>query len=129
MIDFWRDLNTGPSPPGEVSAVVEIPKGNENKYEYDVTKGPSFSIACYTPLCIWWGRRDSPLLAVHMIEGRGSRVEELTLRGRVDSRLRDQKPPLSNSSASNWRRLTKSTSNSYLYLLGLMVEGRQLAEC
>jgi inorganic pyrophosphatase len=38
MIDFWRDLDTGPSPPREVYAVVETPKGNENKYEYDVTK-------------------------------------------------------------------------------------------
>jgi inorganic pyrophosphatase len=38
MIDFWRDLDTGPNPPREVYAVVETPKGNANKYEYDVTK-------------------------------------------------------------------------------------------
>jgi inorganic pyrophosphatase len=38
VIDFWRDLDTGPNPPGEVYAVVETPKGNENKYEYDVVK-------------------------------------------------------------------------------------------
>jgi inorganic pyrophosphatase len=38
LIDFWRDLETGPDPPREVYAVVETPKGNENKYEYDVTK-------------------------------------------------------------------------------------------
>jgi inorganic pyrophosphatase len=38
LIDFWRDLDTGPNPPGEVYAVVETPKGNENKYEYDVVK-------------------------------------------------------------------------------------------
>ncbi len=38
MIDFWRDLDTGPNPPEEVYAVVETPKGNENKYEYDVVK-------------------------------------------------------------------------------------------
>jgi len=36
MIDFWRDLNTGPNPPEEIFAVIETPKGNENKYEYDV---------------------------------------------------------------------------------------------
>jgi len=38
MIDFWRDLTTGPNPPAEVFAVIETPKGNENKYEYDVAK-------------------------------------------------------------------------------------------
>jgi inorganic pyrophosphatase len=38
MIDYWRELATGPNPPGEVYAVVETPKGNENKYEYDITK-------------------------------------------------------------------------------------------
>jgi len=38
MIDFWRELDTGPNPPMEVYAVVETPKGNENKYEYDVAK-------------------------------------------------------------------------------------------
>lgn len=39
MIDFWRDLDSGPNPPSEVYAVIETPKGNENKYEYDVVKG------------------------------------------------------------------------------------------
>jgi inorganic pyrophosphatase len=38
VIDFWRDLETGPDPPREVYAIVETPKGNENKYEYDVAK-------------------------------------------------------------------------------------------
>jgi inorganic pyrophosphatase len=38
MIDFWRDLDTGPNSLSEVYAVVETPKGNENRYEYDVTK-------------------------------------------------------------------------------------------
>lgn len=38
MVDFWRDLETGPRPPEEVYAVVESPKGTENKYEYDVKK-------------------------------------------------------------------------------------------
>jgi len=37
-VDFWRDLETGPSPPDVVYAVIESPKGTENKYEYDVKK-------------------------------------------------------------------------------------------
>jgi len=38
MVDLWRDLETGPSPPDVVYAVIESPKGTENKYEYDVKK-------------------------------------------------------------------------------------------
>jgi inorganic pyrophosphatase len=37
-MDYWRELETGPSPPDTVYAVVESPKGSENKYEYDVAK-------------------------------------------------------------------------------------------
>jgi inorganic pyrophosphatase len=37
-MDYWRELETGPSPPDIVFAVVESPKGSENKYEYDVAK-------------------------------------------------------------------------------------------
>jgi len=37
-VDFLRDLATGPNPPELVYAVVESPKGTENKYEYDVEK-------------------------------------------------------------------------------------------
>jgi inorganic pyrophosphatase len=37
-MDYWRDLETGPQPPEIVYAVVESPKGTENKYEYDVKK-------------------------------------------------------------------------------------------
>jgi inorganic pyrophosphatase len=37
-MDYWRELETGPNPPDTVYAVVESPKGSENKYEYDVTK-------------------------------------------------------------------------------------------
>ena len=37
-MDFLRDLETGPNPPGIVYAVIESPKGTENKYEYDVKK-------------------------------------------------------------------------------------------
>lgn len=38
MIDFWRELETGPNPPSEIYVVIETPRGNENKYEYDVVK-------------------------------------------------------------------------------------------
>ena len=38
MIDFWRELETGPNPPDLIYAVIETPKGEENKYEYDVGK-------------------------------------------------------------------------------------------
>ena len=37
-MDYWRDLETGPNPPEIVYAVIENPKGTENKYEYDVKK-------------------------------------------------------------------------------------------
>ena len=37
-MDFLRDLETGPDPPNVVYAVIESPKGTENKYEYDVKK-------------------------------------------------------------------------------------------
>jgi inorganic pyrophosphatase len=37
-MDFWRDLEVGPNPPSEVYAVIECPKGTENKYEYNVQK-------------------------------------------------------------------------------------------
>jgi len=38
MVDYWRDLETGPQPPEVVYAVIENPKSTENKYEYDVKK-------------------------------------------------------------------------------------------
>ena len=37
-MDFLRDLETGPKAPEVVHAVIESPKGTENKYEYDVEK-------------------------------------------------------------------------------------------
>jgi len=37
-MDYWRDLETGPKPPEIIYAVIENPKGTENKYEYDVKK-------------------------------------------------------------------------------------------
>jgi len=37
-LDFFNDLETGPETPAVVYAVIESPKGTENKYEYDVKK-------------------------------------------------------------------------------------------
>jgi inorganic pyrophosphatase len=37
-MDFWRDLLAGPDPPGQIYAVVECPKGTENKYQFDTKK-------------------------------------------------------------------------------------------
>ena len=37
-MDFLNDFETGPKSPDVVYAVIESPKGTENKYEYDVKK-------------------------------------------------------------------------------------------
>ncbi len=37
-MDYWHDLDTGPDAPDTIYAVIENPKGTENKYEYDVKK-------------------------------------------------------------------------------------------
>jgi inorganic pyrophosphatase len=37
-LDLLNDLETGPQSPDIVYAVIESPKGTENKYEYDVKK-------------------------------------------------------------------------------------------
>ena len=37
-MNLWKDIPTGPSAPEVVYAVVEIPKGSRNKYEYDKDK-------------------------------------------------------------------------------------------
>ncbi|MDD1763296.1 MAG: inorganic diphosphatase [Methanobacteriaceae archaeon] len=34
-MNLWKDLKSGPSAPQVVYAVIEIPKGSRNKYEYD----------------------------------------------------------------------------------------------
>ncbi|MDY6769449.1 MAG: inorganic diphosphatase [Candidatus Nanohaloarchaea archaeon] len=39
MNDDWRDLPTGPDVPEVVWAMVEIPKGSRNKYEYSKEMG------------------------------------------------------------------------------------------
>lgn len=37
--DHWKDLPTGPDVPEVVNAVIEIPKGSRNKYEYSKELG------------------------------------------------------------------------------------------
>lgn len=37
-MDYLCDLESGPTPPHVVYAVIESPKGTENKYEYDAKK-------------------------------------------------------------------------------------------
>jgi inorganic pyrophosphatase len=32
---YWHDIPTGPDPPRHIYVIVEIPKGSQNKYEYD----------------------------------------------------------------------------------------------
>jgi len=39
MVDFWRDLLSGPDPPKEVFVVIEMTRGSRNKYEYDARQG------------------------------------------------------------------------------------------
>jgi inorganic pyrophosphatase len=39
MQNLWRDLRTGPNAPDVVYAIVEIPKGSRNKYEYNKEHG------------------------------------------------------------------------------------------
>lgn len=34
-MDLWHDIEAGPKVPGLINVVVEIPKGSQNKYEYD----------------------------------------------------------------------------------------------
>lgn len=39
MQNLWRDLRTGPDAPETVYAIIEIPKGSRNKYEYNKEHG------------------------------------------------------------------------------------------
>ncbi|PJF44790.1 MAG: inorganic pyrophosphatase [Phototrophicales bacterium] len=39
MIHLWHALSSGPKAPDSVYAVVEVPKGSRNKYEYSKTAG------------------------------------------------------------------------------------------
>lgn len=38
-VNLWHSLETGPQPPEEIYVIVEIPKGQRNKYEYDKESG------------------------------------------------------------------------------------------
>jgi inorganic pyrophosphatase len=39
MIHLWHDLEPGASPPDEMTAIVEIPRGSRNKYELNKETG------------------------------------------------------------------------------------------
>ncbi|MBE6493669.1 MAG: inorganic diphosphatase [Methanosphaera stadtmanae] len=34
-MNLWKDIESGDNVPDEITAVIEIPKGSRNKYEYD----------------------------------------------------------------------------------------------
>lgn len=38
-MNLWHDLSSGPNLPDVVHAVIEVPKGNRNKYEYSKKAG------------------------------------------------------------------------------------------
>lgn len=38
-INLWHELSPGPNPPDIVYAVIEVPKGSRNKYEYSKRAG------------------------------------------------------------------------------------------
>ncbi|MCS6845634.1 MAG: inorganic diphosphatase [Caldilineales bacterium] len=42
MQNLWRELRTGPQVPEVIYAIVEIPKGSRNKYEYQKVNGVIF---------------------------------------------------------------------------------------
>jgi len=51
MINLFKDLQAGKKPPEEINVVIEIPKGNSNKYEYNEEKGYfELDRALYSPL-------------------------------------------------------------------------------
>ncbi len=35
MTNLWREISPGPNPPKRVHVIVEVPKGETNKYEYN----------------------------------------------------------------------------------------------
>jgi inorganic pyrophosphatase len=39
MVDYWRDVPSGPDPPAHVYVVTEITRASRNKYEYDARRG------------------------------------------------------------------------------------------
>jgi inorganic pyrophosphatase len=71
MTNLWRDLPAGPNPPKRVHVVVEVPKGETNKYEYDhelgvfrlnrVLYGALYYPADYGIIPQTWATDDDPL--------------------------------------------------------------------
>lgn len=50
-MDLWHDLMPGPNPPEIVYAVIEVPKGSRNKYEYSKKAGViKLDRVLYSPL-------------------------------------------------------------------------------
>ncbi len=50
-IHLWHNLSSGPQPPDVVYAVVEVPKGSRNKYEYSKSAGViKLDRVLYSPL-------------------------------------------------------------------------------
>lgn len=50
-IHLWHNLSAGPQPPDVVYAVVEVPKGSRNKYEYSKSAGViKLDRVLYSPL-------------------------------------------------------------------------------
>lgn len=39
MVNLWKDLPPGPNPPFRVNAIIEIPKGSRNKFEFQKDTG------------------------------------------------------------------------------------------
>lgn len=39
MTNLFEDLNPGPNPPEEINVVIDIPRGQSNKYEYNEEEG------------------------------------------------------------------------------------------
>lgn len=52
MVDhLWHNLSAGPNPPDVIYAVIEVPKGSRNKYEYSKTAGViKLDRVLYSPL-------------------------------------------------------------------------------
>ena len=50
-LHLWHNLKSGPNPPEVVYAVIEVPKGSRNKYEYSKTAGViKLDRVLYSPL-------------------------------------------------------------------------------
>jgi inorganic pyrophosphatase len=50
-LHLWHNLSAGPTPPDEIYAVIEVPKGSRNKYEYSKAAGViKLDRVLYSPL-------------------------------------------------------------------------------